>query len=80
MVPIYLILLISIIIGMSMLKVYWGQEEFIILSFILFGLIMLVIVRFIHFDNHLALVNRLEEEQLARDEKSLLIIPVEAEK
>ncbi|NTV82953.1 MAG: AmpG family muropeptide MFS transporter, partial [Bacteroidales bacterium] len=125
MVTIYLILLISVVIGMSLLKVYWGQKEFItgfifayyiletflviavfatamqlcwkrisatqftlfmaisnlghslgsallgplkeflhweyvILSFILFALIMLVIVRFIHFDKHLARVNRLE--------------------
>jgi PAT family beta-lactamase induction signal transducer AmpG len=35
--------------------------EFVILSFAIFALIMLIIVRFIHFDNHLSRVNRLEE-------------------
>jgi PAT family beta-lactamase induction signal transducer AmpG len=55
----------------------WQQ---VILSFIIFALIMLIIIRFIHFDKHLARVNRLEVEQLARDEENLVIIPVEAEK
>jgi MFS transporter, PAT family, beta-lactamase induction signal transducer AmpG len=129
MITIYLILLISVIIGITMLKIYWGQEEFIIgfifayyiletflviavfatamqlcwkrisatqftlymaisnlghslgsallgplkdylnweyviLSFAFFALIMLVIVRFIHFDKHLARVNRLEESRV----------------
>ena len=54
--------------------------EYVILSFVFFALIMLIIVRFIHFDNHLARVNKLENIQLAKDEKSLIIIPVELEK
>ena len=54
--------------------------EYVILSFVFFALIMLIIVRFIHFDNHLARVNKLEDLQLAKVENSLIIIPVELEK
>lgn len=45
--------------------------EYVILSFILFALIMLVIVRFIHFDKHLARVNRLENSQPTQEKASL---------
>jgi PAT family beta-lactamase induction signal transducer AmpG len=39
----------------------------VILSFIIFALIMLLIIRFIHFDKHLARVNRLENIQLEKE-------------
>lgn len=45
--------------------------EFVILSFVIFALIMLAFVRFIHFDNHLSRVNRLEAVQLAKDTASV---------
>jgi PAT family beta-lactamase induction signal transducer AmpG len=48
--------------------------ENVILSFIIFALIMLVIVRFIHFDNHLSRVNRLEAVQLIKDRNTAQII------
>lgn len=132
MITIYLLLLISLVIGMSMLKVYWQHElftigfiysyyiletflviavfatamqlcwkrisatqftlymaisnlgnsvgsallgplreylswEMVILSFIVFALIMLIIVRFIHFDNHLTKINKLESGMLERE-------------
>jgi len=41
--------------------------EYVILSFILFAVIMLIIIRFIHFDNHLARVSRLENIQLEKE-------------
>lgn len=135
MITIFLLLMVSLIIGMSMLSIHWHQEiftmgfiysfyiletslviavfatamqlcwkrisatqftlymaisnlghsagsallgpmkeyfswEMVILSFIAFALVMLIIVRFIHFDNHLAKINKLESVQMAR-EKSL---------
>lgn len=128
MITLYLILLIGVVAGMSLFKVYWHREEFaigfifayyiletfitiavfatamqlcwkrisatqftlymaisnlgvsfgsallgplrsylnwefVIPTFIIFALIMLVIIRFIHFDNHLSRVNRLEAVQ-----------------
>jgi MFS transporter, PAT family, beta-lactamase induction signal transducer AmpG len=56
--------------------------EYVILSVVVFALIMLVLIRYIHFENHLKKVNRLEEMQLANDEQLLLIaekIPVTVE-
>lgn len=41
-----------------------------------FALLMLVLIRYIHFDNHLEKVNRLEERQLAADENTVLLAPV----
>jgi MFS transporter, PAT family, beta-lactamase induction signal transducer AmpG len=41
--------------------------EYVILSVVVFAFIMLVLIRYIHFDNHLKKVNRLEAIQLEED-------------
>jgi MFS transporter, PAT family, beta-lactamase induction signal transducer AmpG len=139
MITIYLVILIVIIAGMSMLSVYWEQKAFtigfifayyiietflviavfatamqlcwkrisatqftlymaisnlgnsagsallgplreylnwdyLIFSYIFFALVMLIIVRFIHFDNHLARVNGLEAVELGRDKSFAKVI------
>lgn len=48
--------------------------EYVILSIVVFTVVMLVLIRYIHFDSHLKKVNRLEMMQLAVDEQ--LLIPV----
>jgi PAT family beta-lactamase induction signal transducer AmpG len=45
--------------------------QYVILSFIIFALIMLAFIRFIHFDNHLARVNRLETIKIAQEKAAL---------
>jgi PAT family beta-lactamase induction signal transducer AmpG len=45
--------------------------QYVILSFIIFALIMLVFVRFIHFDKHLSRVNKLENIHLAQEKAAL---------
>jgi PAT family beta-lactamase induction signal transducer AmpG len=42
--------------------------EYVILTVVVFSGVMLVLIRFIHFDSHLMKVNRLEALQLAADE------------
>jgi len=50
--------------------------EYVILVSSGFALGMLFLIRYIHFDNHLLKVNRLEAMQLAVDEQSILLAPV----
>ena len=145
MITIYLVLLISVVAGMSVLKAFWQNEVFtigfififyiletflviavfatamhlcwkrisatqftlymaisnlgnslgsallgplrgyldwdvVILSYIIFAMIMLVIIRLIDFDRHQVRLDRLEAIHLEKDEQKLVIIPVEAEK
>lgn len=49
--------------------------EFVILTVVVFATIMLVLIRYIHFDSHLKKVNRLESIQLAKDEEELIPVP-----
>jgi len=56
--------------------------EYVILSAVIFSSVMLVLIRYIHFDSHLKKVNRLEAMQLADDGKVQLLtekIPVTVE-
>jgi len=50
--------------------------EYVILSSFIFALLMLILIRYIHFDNHLLKVNRLESMQLAADDQTVLLAPV----
>jgi len=50
--------------------------EYVILCAIVFYSIMLVLIRYIHFDNHLARVNKLETARLNLEERKLVVIPV----
>jgi len=50
--------------------------EYVILASSGFALIMLFLIRYIHFDNHLLKVNRLESMQLAAEEQAVAIAPV----
>ncbi|MDO8927531.1 MAG: hypothetical protein Q7J86_02165 [Bacteroidota bacterium] len=52
------------------------QWEYVIFTFAGFAVVMLVLIRYIHFDNHLKKVTRLEALQLADDEKAVLLAPV----
>lgn len=49
--------------------------EFVILSVVIFTSVMLVLIRYIHFDSHLKKVNRLEALQLVADEQELIPVP-----
>lgn len=49
--------------------------EFVILTVVVFALVMLFLIRYIHFDSHLSKVNRLEEMQLLKDNQENLLIP-----
>ena len=46
--------------------------EYVILTVVVFASVMLVLIRYIHFDSHLKKVNRLEAMQLAADEQELI--------
>ncbi|MDP3914296.1 MAG: MFS transporter [Bacteroidota bacterium] len=50
--------------------------EYVIFTFTGFAVVMLVLIRHIHFDNHLMKVTRLEALQLADDDKAVLLAPV----
>ncbi|MDI6804589.1 MAG: MFS transporter, partial [Bacteroidota bacterium] len=50
--------------------------EYVILTFVVFASVMLILIRYIHFDNHLKKVTILEAEQLAIDEPAALLTPV----
>jgi PAT family beta-lactamase induction signal transducer AmpG len=47
--------------------------EFVILSAVLFYTVALILIRYIHFDNHLARVNKLEMAQLSLEERKLVV-------
>jgi PAT family beta-lactamase induction signal transducer AmpG len=49
--------------------------EYVILTVVAFTGVMLVLIRYIHFDSHLKKVNRLEAMQLEADEQELLPVP-----
>ena len=49
--------------------------EYVILTIVVFASVMLVLIRYIHFDSHLIKVNRLEAMQLAVDEQKLISVP-----
>jgi PAT family beta-lactamase induction signal transducer AmpG len=49
--------------------------EYVILSVVIFASVMLILIRYIHFDSHLIKVNRLETMQLAADERELIPVP-----
>ena len=49
--------------------------EYVILTVVVFSSVMLVLIRYIHFDSHLIKVNRLEAMQLAVDEQKLIPVP-----
>lgn len=49
--------------------------EYVILTVVAFTGVMLVLIRYIHFDSHLKKVNRLEAMQLAADEQELIPVP-----
>jgi PAT family beta-lactamase induction signal transducer AmpG len=49
--------------------------EYVILSVVIFASVMLILIRYIHFDSHLIKVNRLETMQLAADERELIPAP-----
>lgn len=49
--------------------------EYVILSVVIFSSVMLVLIRYIHFDSHLIKVNRLEAMQLAKDDEELIPVP-----
>jgi PAT family beta-lactamase induction signal transducer AmpG len=53
------------------------EWKYVILSYIMFALVMLVIVRFVNFGKHLERINRLEVDQLAKDENDLLLAKVD---
>ncbi len=46
--------------------------ENVILTVVIFSSVMLVLIRYIHFDSHLIKVNRLETMQLAKDDEELI--------
>jgi len=46
--------------------------EYVILTVVVFAAVMLVLIRYIHFDSHLKKVNKLEEMQLMADEQELI--------
>lgn len=50
--------------------------EYVILTFVVFVSVMLILIRYIHFDNHLKKVTTLEAEQLAIDKQAGLLTPV----
>jgi len=47
--------------------------EFVILSAVLFYTVALILIRYIHFDSHLARVNKLEMAQLSLEERKLVV-------
>jgi MFS transporter, PAT family, beta-lactamase induction signal transducer AmpG len=49
--------------------------EYVILTAVAFSGVMLVLIRYIHFDSHLKKVNRLEAMQLVADEQELIPVP-----
>ena len=49
--------------------------EYVILTVVVFASVMLVLIRYIHFDSHLKKVNRLEAMQLVADEQENQLIP-----
>jgi len=50
--------------------------EYVILSAVLFYTVALILIRYIHFDSHLARVNKLETARLNLEERKLVVIPV----
>jgi PAT family beta-lactamase induction signal transducer AmpG len=46
--------------------------EFVIMTVVVFASVMLILIRYIHFDSHLMKVNRLEAMQLAKDDAQLI--------
>jgi PAT family beta-lactamase induction signal transducer AmpG len=54
-------------------KLNW---ENVILTVVAFATIMLVLIRYIHFDSHLKKVNQLEAMQLMKDEQAIVLAPV----
>lgn len=49
--------------------------EYVILTVVFFAVVMLILIRYIHFDSHLKKVNRLESIQLEKDELAIELIP-----
>jgi len=63
----------SAILGPLKANLNW---EYVILTLLGFSSVMLILIRYIHFDNHLKKVNRLEAMQLVAEEQSELLNPV----
>ncbi len=49
--------------------------EYVIFSFCGFAMVMLILIRYIHFDSHLKKVNRLEAMQLMADDEEIMPVP-----
>lgn len=49
--------------------------QYVILTAVIFSGMMLVLIRYIHFDSHLQKVNRLEAIQLAKDQQAFELVP-----